>query len=232
MARPSRFSPEVRDRAVRMVLEHGAVMLGEDAGTHAWMLSRRNLPPRLHNNSSRKRDHPTGENAPHHRAVLFGQEWTGLQGERVWLCYPAADVLTQRSANEAAAPRGECDGTGARTAIRVRDGAPDEPDPTPRGVRGAHGALPSLAVGDLPTCAHNRGSGRWKRPGGFRARPAANALWESKVFYAVGSRARCDDVRAALATPTETCRGAGVLPARVTAHCGTGRSRIILAMLS
>jgi hypothetical protein len=166
MARPSRFSPEVRDCAVRMVLEHGAVMLGEDAGTHAWMLSRRNLPPRLHNNSSRKRDHPTGENAPHHRAVLFGQEWTGLQGERVWLCYPAADVLTQRSANEAAAPRGERDGTGARTAIRVRDGAPDEPDPTPRGVRGAHGALPSLAAGDLPTCAYNRGSGRWKRPGG------------------------------------------------------------------
>jgi len=43
---------------------------------------------------------------------------------------------------------------------------------------------------------------------GFRARPAANALWkESEVFYAVGDRARCDQVRAALSTPTEACWG-------------------------
>jgi hypothetical protein len=43
---------------------------------------------------------------------------------------------------------------------------------------------------------------------GFRARPAANALWrEPEVLYAVGSRARCDAVRAALGTPTEACWG-------------------------
>lgn len=43
---------------------------------------------------------------------------------------------------------------------------------------------------------------------GFRARPAPNARWkESEVFYAVGSRARCDDVRAGLATPSEACWG-------------------------
>jgi hypothetical protein len=43
---------------------------------------------------------------------------------------------------------------------------------------------------------------------GFRARPAANALWkEPEVFYAVGDRARCDEVRAALGTPTEACWG-------------------------
>ena len=43
---------------------------------------------------------------------------------------------------------------------------------------------------------------------GFRARPAANALWrEPEVLYAVGSRARCDEVRAALGTPTEACWG-------------------------
>jgi hypothetical protein len=43
---------------------------------------------------------------------------------------------------------------------------------------------------------------------GFRARPAANALWrEPEVLYAVGDRARCDEVRAALGTPTEACWG-------------------------
>jgi hypothetical protein len=43
---------------------------------------------------------------------------------------------------------------------------------------------------------------------GFRARPAANALWkEPEVFYAVGDRARCDEVRAALGTPSEACWG-------------------------
>ena len=43
---------------------------------------------------------------------------------------------------------------------------------------------------------------------GFRARPAANALWkEPEVFYAVGDRARCDQVRAVLSTPTEGCWG-------------------------
>jgi hypothetical protein len=43
---------------------------------------------------------------------------------------------------------------------------------------------------------------------GFRARPTANALWkEPEVFYAVGDRARCDEVRAALGTPTEACWG-------------------------
>jgi hypothetical protein len=43
---------------------------------------------------------------------------------------------------------------------------------------------------------------------GFRARPAANALWkEPEVFYAVGDRTRCDQVRAVLGTPTEECWG-------------------------
>ena len=43
---------------------------------------------------------------------------------------------------------------------------------------------------------------------GFRARPEANPLWkEPEVFYAVGDRARCDQVRAALSTPTEACWG-------------------------
>ncbi len=43
---------------------------------------------------------------------------------------------------------------------------------------------------------------------GFRARPAATALFkEPEVFYAVGDRARCDQVRAALSTPSEACWG-------------------------
>jgi len=43
---------------------------------------------------------------------------------------------------------------------------------------------------------------------GFRARPAANALWkEPEVFYAVGDRVRCDEVRTALSTPSEACWG-------------------------
>jgi hypothetical protein len=43
---------------------------------------------------------------------------------------------------------------------------------------------------------------------GFRARPAATALFEEpEVFYAVGDRARCDQVRAVLNTPTEACWG-------------------------
>ncbi len=43
---------------------------------------------------------------------------------------------------------------------------------------------------------------------GFRARPAPSALWkEAQVFYAVGSRARCDEVRAVIGTPTEACWG-------------------------
>jgi hypothetical protein len=41
---------------------------------------------------------------------------------------------------------------------------------------------------------------------GFRARPAADALWkELEAFYAVGNRTRCDEVRASLRIPTETC---------------------------
>ena len=43
---------------------------------------------------------------------------------------------------------------------------------------------------------------------GFRVRPAATALWkESEVLYAVGDRARCDEVRAVLGTPSEACWG-------------------------
>ena len=43
---------------------------------------------------------------------------------------------------------------------------------------------------------------------GFRARPAANALWkEPQVLYAVGDQARCDAVRAMLDTPSEACWG-------------------------
>jgi hypothetical protein len=41
---------------------------------------------------------------------------------------------------------------------------------------------------------------------GFETRPAVNALWkEPEVFYAVGDRTRCDQVRAVLGTPTEEC---------------------------
>jgi len=43
---------------------------------------------------------------------------------------------------------------------------------------------------------------------GFRARPVANALVrEPEVLYAVGNRERCDEVRAALGTPSEACWG-------------------------
>jgi hypothetical protein len=43
---------------------------------------------------------------------------------------------------------------------------------------------------------------------GFRARPAANALWkEAEVLYAVGDRTQCDRVRAVLGRPTEECWG-------------------------
>lgn len=43
---------------------------------------------------------------------------------------------------------------------------------------------------------------------GFRARPATDALWrEAEVFYAVGNRTQCDEVRASLGTPTEACWG-------------------------
>ena len=43
---------------------------------------------------------------------------------------------------------------------------------------------------------------------GFRARPAADALWkEPQALYAVGDRARCDAVRAVLHTPSEACWG-------------------------
>jgi hypothetical protein len=43
---------------------------------------------------------------------------------------------------------------------------------------------------------------------GFRARPAASALWkEPEVLYAVGDRARRDAVRAVLDTPSEACWG-------------------------
>lgn len=43
---------------------------------------------------------------------------------------------------------------------------------------------------------------------GFRARPGAGSLWkESQILYAVGNRMRCDEVRAALHTPSEGCWG-------------------------
>ena len=43
---------------------------------------------------------------------------------------------------------------------------------------------------------------------GFRARPVARALLrEPEVLYAVGDLQRCDQVRAALSTPTEACWG-------------------------
>ena len=87
--------------------------------------------------------------------------------------YPAADGWALR---DPPAHGRERDGARARPALRLRGGTADAPDPTPRGVRGAHGALRSLAAGDLPTCARNRDpadEGAW----GFRARPAANALW-------------------------------------------------------
>jgi hypothetical protein len=58
------------------------------------------------------------------------------------------------------------------------------------------------------TPVHVTGDPRDEEAWGFRARPAANALWkEPEVLYAVGDRARCDEVRAALDTPSEACWG-------------------------
>jgi hypothetical protein len=76
----------------------------------------------------------------------------------------------------------------------------------PRGVRGADGALRDL-VGIVPTDPVT-GDPADEEAWGFRARPTATALFkEPEVFYAVGDRARCDQVRAALSTPTEACWG-------------------------
>ena len=58
------------------------------------------------------------------------------------------------------------------------------------------------------TTVHVTGDPHDEEAWGFRARPAANALWkEPEVLYAVGDRARCDEVRAALDTPSEACWG-------------------------
>jgi hypothetical protein len=55
---------------------------------------------------------------------------------------------------------------------------------------------------------HVTGDPRDEEAWGFRARPAADALWkEPEVLYAVGDLGRCDEVRVALATPTEACWG-------------------------
>jgi hypothetical protein len=52
------------------------------------------------------------------------------------------------------------------------------------------------------------GNPRDEEAWGFRARPAPDALWkESRVFYAVGDRTHCDEVRVALDVPTEACWG-------------------------
>ena len=60
------------------------------------------------------------------------------------------------------------------------------------------------------TCQHVRVTGdpADEEAWGFRARPAANALWkEPEVFYAVGDQAKCEEVRTALSTPSEACWG-------------------------
>ena len=58
------------------------------------------------------------------------------------------------------------------------------------------------------TPVHVTGDPHDEEAWGFRARPAADALWrEPEVLYAVGDRGRCDEVRVALGTPTEACWG-------------------------
>ncbi len=58
------------------------------------------------------------------------------------------------------------------------------------------------------TPVHVTGDPHDEEAWGFRARPAANALWkEPEVLYAVGDRVRCDEVRAMLRTPSEACWG-------------------------
>ena len=58
------------------------------------------------------------------------------------------------------------------------------------------------------TPVHVTGDPHDEESWGFRARPAADALWkEPEVLYAVGDRVRCDQVRATLATPSEACWG-------------------------
>ena len=58
------------------------------------------------------------------------------------------------------------------------------------------------------TPVHVTGDPHDEEAWGFRARPAANALWkEPVVLYAVGDQVRCDEVRAMLRTPSEACWG-------------------------
>jgi hypothetical protein len=53
------------------------------------------------------------------------------------------------------------------------------------------------------------GNPRDEEAWGFRARPVSTrSVWnEPEVFYVVGDQARCDEVRAALGTPSEACWG-------------------------
>ncbi len=70
----------------------------------------------------------------------------------------------------------------------------------------AHGVSPPGPESCVPV--HVTGDPHDEEAWGFRARPAANALWkEPEVLYTVGDRVRCDEVRAALDTPSEACWG-------------------------
>jgi hypothetical protein len=91
--------------------------------------------------------------------------------------------------------------------VACAGGAADEFDRGPPKLRGAHGALRGVTPGIL-YARRVTGDPRDEEAWGFRASPVGNALWkEPEVFYAVGDRTRCDQVRAGLGTPTEECWG-------------------------
>jgi hypothetical protein len=79
-------------------------------------------------------------------------------------------------------------------------------------MRGGYELLAAHCEAWAESCVPMRMTGdpRDEQAWGFRARPvnAAGSLWkESEVFYAVGNRTRCDEIRAALGTPSEACWG-------------------------
>jgi hypothetical protein len=78
-------------------------------------------------------------------------------------------------------------------------------------LRGGYEVLTAHCEARLPescTSVHVTGDPHDEEAWGFRARPPADALWkEPEVLYAVGDRGRCDQVRAALSTPSEACWG-------------------------
>ncbi len=73
------------------------------------------------------------------------------------------------------------------------------------------------------TPVHVTGDPHDEEAWGFRARPAANALWkEPEVLYAVGDRVRCDEVPAMLRTRARRAGG----------HTSDGSERMRLPTLA